>query len=79
MFKIVPVNTVGIIFNPFTGVQEQVLTEGFKTKTPLDQIYIISTEVQTKNVVGVTGELKMHNGLKWIWILNIAYRNLMHS
>lgn len=58
MFKIVPVNTVGIIFNPFTGVQEQVLTEGFKTKTPLDQIYIISTEVQTKNVVGVTGQTK---------------------
>lgn len=58
MYKIVPVNSVGIIFNPFTGVQEQVLTEGFKTKTPLDTIYVISTEVQTKNVVGVTGQTK---------------------
>lgn len=57
-FKIVPVNSVGIIFNPFSGVKEEVLTEGFKMKTPLDVIYVISTEVQTKNVVGVTGQTK---------------------
>lgn len=71
MFKIIPVNSVGIIFNPFTGVQEQVLTEGFRTKTPLDEIYIISTEVQTKTVTGVTGQTK---DAQWIKIdMDIKY------
>ena len=72
MFKIVPVNSVGIIFNPFTGVQEQVLTEGFKTKTPLDEIYIISTEVQTKTVTGVAVQTK---DAQWVDVsMDIKYR-----
>lgn len=71
MFKIIPVNSVGIIFNPFSGVQEQVLSEGIKFKTPLDQIYIISTEVQTKTVTGITGQTK---DAQWIKIdMDIKY------
>lgn len=46
-FTTIGANTVGIMFNPFKGgIQDEVLTEGFKTKTPFDKVYKISTEVQ---------------------------------
>lgn len=46
-FTIIDVNTVGIMYNPFkNGVQNEVLTEGFKSKSPFDKVYKISTEVQ---------------------------------
>ena len=46
-FTTIGANTVGIMFNPFNGgIQDEVLTEGFKTKTPFDRVYKISTEVQ---------------------------------
>ena len=46
-FTIVGANTVGIMYNPFKGgVQNEVLGEGFKGKSPLDKVYKISTEVQ---------------------------------
>lgn len=71
-FKIIPANSVGIIFNPFTGVQEQVLTEGFKTKTPLDTIYVISTEVQTKTITGVSVQTK---DAQWVDVsMDVKYR-----
>lgn len=71
-FKIIPANSVGIIFNPFTGVQEQVLTEGLKTKTPLDTIYVISTEVQTKTITGVSVQTK---DAQWVNVsMDVKYR-----
>ena len=46
-FTTVGANTVGIMYNPFkNGVQNEVLTEGFKSKSPFDKVYKISTEVQ---------------------------------
>ena len=46
-FTIIGVNTVGIMYNPFkNGIQNEVLAEGFKSKSPFDKIYKISTEVQ---------------------------------
>ena len=46
-FTTIGANTVGIMFNPFKGgIQNEVLGEGFKSKSPLDKVYKISTEVQ---------------------------------
>lgn len=46
-FTNIGANTVGIMYNPFKGgVQNEVLGEGFKKKTPFDKVYKISTEVQ---------------------------------
>lgn len=46
-FTNIGANKVGIMYNPFKGgIQDEVLGEGFKTKTPFDKVYKISTEVQ---------------------------------
>lgn len=46
-FTIIGANTVGIMYNPFkNGIQNEVLAEGFKSKSPFDKVYKISTEVQ---------------------------------
>lgn len=46
-FTTIGANTVGIMYNPFKGgIQNEVLNEGFKSKTPFDKVYKISTEVQ---------------------------------
>lgn len=46
-FTIIEANTVGIMYNPFkNGIQNEVLAEGFKSKSPFDKVYKISTEVQ---------------------------------
>lgn len=43
-------NTVGIMYNPFKGgIQDEVLNEGFRTKSPFEKVYKISTEVQELN------------------------------
>lgn len=70
--SIVPVNSVGIIFSPFKGVSDIVLNEGLQIKSPFDKVYIISTEVRTKNVEGVSGQTK---DAQWIKItMDIKYR-----
>lgn len=46
-FTNIGANTVGIMYNPFkNGIQSEVLSEGFKGKSPFDKVYKISTEVQ---------------------------------
>ena len=46
-FTNIGANQVGIMYNPFKGgVQDEVLGEGFKGKTPFDRVYKISTQVQ---------------------------------
>lgn len=46
-FTTIKANTVGIMYNPFKGgIQNEVLGEGFKGKTPFDKIYKISTQVE---------------------------------
>ena len=41
-FTKIGANQVGIMYNPFKGgVQDEVLGEGFKSKTPFDKIYKI--------------------------------------
>lgn len=46
-FTTIGANQVGIMYNAFKGgIQNEVLGEGFKTKTPFDKVYKISTEVQ---------------------------------
>lgn len=46
-FTSVGANTVGIMYNPFKGgIQDDVLGEGFRWKSPFDKVYKISTEVQ---------------------------------
>lgn len=72
MITTVPVNSVGIVFNSFNGVQDVVLNEGFHTKSPFDTVYIISTEVRTKTVASVAGQTK---DAQWINItMDIKYR-----
>ncbi len=47
-FTIIPANSAGVVYSPFSGgVQDLVLDEGIKTKGPFDEIYTLSTEVQT--------------------------------
>ncbi len=57
-YTVVPANNVGIIYSPFTGVSEQTLPEGIQLKSPLDTVYLLSTEVQTQNLVNITGQTK---------------------
>lgn len=46
-FTMVPANSVGIRYNPFSGgTQERTLGEGFYGKNPLEKIYVLSTKVQ---------------------------------
>lgn len=46
-FTSVGANTVGIMYNPFKGgVQDEILGEGFRWKSPFDKVYKVSTEVQ---------------------------------
>jgi regulator of protease activity HflC (stomatin/prohibitin superfamily) len=53
-FTRIPANSVGIVYSPFGGTQEQTLTEGFKSKNILDKIYKISTETQTMNITNLS-------------------------
>ncbi len=58
-FTMVPANSVGIQYNPFAGgTQEETLGEGFMLKSPLTKIYVISTEVQTKTIEGLSVQTK---------------------
>lgn len=55
----VPANSVGVVYNAFNGgTQNTVLREGVRIKSPLDQVYIISTQVQETNLEKVTSQVK---------------------
>ena len=58
LFARVPANTVGIMYNPFSGTSETTLSEGFHIKNPLAKVYKISTEVQTVDVNGLSTQTK---------------------
>ena len=58
-FTIVPANSVGIVYSPFSGgVQQDMLDEGIKTKGPFDTVYNISTEVQTNTLDSLHGQTR---------------------
>lgn len=58
-FTIIPANSAGVVFSPFSGgIQKQVLDEGIKTKGPFDEIYTLSTEVQTSRIENLYGQTK---------------------
>lgn len=72
MIKFVPANSVGIKFNVFSGVSEQVLLEGMNIKSPFDKVYIIPTEIQTRIVSGLSGQTE---DAQWIKIeMDVKYR-----
>lgn len=72
MVATVPVNSVGIVFNQFTGVQQEVRQEGIHVKSPFEKFYIIPTEIQSKELLGLTGQTK---DAQWIQMdLDIKYR-----
>lgn len=58
MFTVIPANTVGIHYSPFSGVKEEVLQEGLQIKGPFDIVYEISTQVQTVTLYDVTSQTK---------------------
>ena len=68
----IPVNTVGIVYDPFNGVEEETLSEGFHTKGLFDKIYKIDMEVQTTIVENLTTQTKDAQYLTSI--LDIKYR-----
>lgn len=55
---IVPANSVGILYSPFSGVKENTIPEGWSGKGVFDKVYRISTEVQTSNLENITGQTK---------------------
>ncbi len=58
-FALVPANNVGILYSPFSGgVQDEVYQEGFNVKGPFDQMYMVSTEVQSKQITNLSGQTK---------------------
>lgn len=71
-FTKIPANSVGIVYSPFGGTQEQTLSEGFHGKNIFDKVYKISTEVQTMTVENLTTQTKDAQYLTSI--LDIKYR-----
>lgn len=71
-FTKIPANSVGIVYSPFGGTQEQTLSEGFHTKNIFDKVYKINTEVQTMTVENLTTQTKDAQFLTSI--LDIKYR-----
>lgn len=69
---VVPANSVGIIYSPFSGTKQETLSEGWHTKGFIDKIYTISTEVQTMQVSGLTTQTK--DAQYVTSILDIKYR-----
>lgn len=57
-FVIIPYNTVGIQYSPFSGVKTETLAEGFNQKGFFDIIHKMNTEVHTKELTGITGQTK---------------------
>jgi regulator of protease activity HflC (stomatin/prohibitin superfamily) len=57
MLAIVPANNVGIIYSPTSG-SVSVAQSGWRMKGPLDEVHNISTQVQTQNLVAITGQTK---------------------
>lgn len=57
-FTKIPANHVGIVYSPFGGTKSETLSEGFKPKNPLDKIYKISTETQSKTIENLTSQTK---------------------
>ena len=56
-FTIVPANSVGILYSPFSGgVQDKMLYEGIQAKGPFDSVYVLSTEVQTNKIDNLFGQ-----------------------
>ncbi|HPY98440.1 MAG: SPFH domain / Band 7 family protein [Firmicutes bacterium ADurb.Bin099] len=55
---VIPANSVGVQYSPFKGVLEETLPEGWHFKGVFDNVYIISTEVQTSTLTGITGQTK---------------------
>ena len=54
-FTNIGANTVGIFYNPFKGgIQDEVLSEGFKSKSPFDKVYKINTEIQEFNFENIS-------------------------
>lgn len=71
-FTVVPANHVGIVYSPFSGIKEETISEGIKSKGIFDKVYKISTEVQTVNLESITGQTK--DG-QWVDIeIDIKYK-----
>lgn len=57
LFTTIPANSIGILYSPLNGgVQDRTLGEGVQVKSPIDEVYIISTEVQTKHIDSLMGQ-----------------------
>lgn len=68
----VPANHVGIVYSPFGGTKEETIGEGITVKSPLDKIYVISTETQTSKIKELTTQTK--DAQYVISKLNVKYK-----
>lgn len=68
----IPANSVGIVYSPFGGTRESTLSEGIHMKNAFDKVYVISTEVQTASISGLTTQTKDAQFLSTT--LDIKYR-----
>ena len=58
-YTIVPANSVGIRYNPFSGgTQSSTVGEGFYGKNPLEKIYVLSTKVEEFNFENISIQTK---------------------
>lgn len=71
-FTKIPANSVSIVYSPFDGTREQTLSEGFHGKNIFDQVYKMSTEVQTMTVENLTTQTMDAQYLNSV--LDIKYR-----
>ncbi|MDR1117406.1 MAG: hypothetical protein LBL09_04080 [Oscillospiraceae bacterium] len=71
-YAVVPANSVGILYSPFSGVSDNTLPEGIHIKSPFDTIYMLSTEVQTQSIADVSGQTKDAQYLTMV--VDIKYR-----
>lgn len=54
----IPANSVGILYSPFGGTREETMSEGIHMKNVFDNVYVISTEVQTTTIENLTTQTK---------------------
>ncbi len=57
-YTVIPANSVGIVYSPINGVSDQTLPEGIHMKSPIDTVYLLSTEVQTQSISDISGQTK---------------------
>lgn len=69
---VIPANTVGVLYSPFSGTSETTLQEGFNLKMPFDTIYVIDTTIKERTDKEVAVQTK---DAQWVKMdINVKYQ-----